>query len=260
LYDPSHDVFDGSDRIIVACAPKTGSTYVASVLQRYFSIAFGNLTVAGHDWAAEQNLIPSLERQIENQRFVLQLHLLPRLVNMLALVRLRPATIFLWRNLGDALVSYDDHIRNESHYFPTFYVHDRENYLRMPEQERYRYLVRYAVPWYLMFYLGWRERGVTFRRYEEMVADPIAFFRAMIAEIRPGPLDEERLAHIIGQPRADTRFNAGVVGRSAERFSDETKRALEDTLLSHPEQARLRILLDELPWNATSSRDRAEGF
>jgi len=189
LYAPSHDVFDGSDRIIVACAPKSGSTYVASVLQRYFSIAFGNLTVAGHDWAAEKNLIPSLERQIEKQRFVLQLHLLPRLVNMLALVRLRPVTIFLWRNLGDALVSYD---RNESHCFPTFYVHDRENYLRMPEQERYRDLVRYAVPWYLMFYLGWRERGATFRRYEEMVADPIAFFRAMIAEIRPGNREPTR--------------------------------------------------------------------
>jgi hypothetical protein len=50
------------------------------------------------------------------------------------------------------------------------------------------------------------------------------------------------------------------VGRSAERFSDETKGALEDTLLSHPEQSRLRILLDELPWNAASSRDQAEGF
>jgi hypothetical protein len=239
---------DSADQIIVACVPKSGSTYIAKTLQRYFEIPFDNRSLTGYDWHTEQNLIPWLEHQVRYQRFILQIHLLPHAMNLEALARLKPATIFLWRNLADVLVSCDDHIRNESHRFPTFYVHDRDNYLRLPDQERYGFLIRFALPFYLAFYLSWRARAVRFRTYEAMVADQQHFFADIITEITGAPADPDRLTGVLDTIPGSTRFNAGVVGRSAEQFSEETKRALEAAVRTHPEFDRLRVLLHELPW------------
>jgi hypothetical protein len=50
---------------------------------------------------------------------------------------------------------------------------------------------------------------------------------------------------------AKTRFSAGVNGRAADKFSDETKQVLEDMLLTHPED--LTPLIEELPWRKGAS-------
>jgi hypothetical protein len=244
---PSSDAARPFERIVLACAPKSGSTFIARVLARYFNVTFENPALS-IDWAAEQNITPDVERQVSGSSFVLQLHLLPREINLNAMTRLGASTVFSWRNLGDVLVSYDDHLRNEDHRFPTFYVHDRARYLAMSDQERYQYLIRYALPWYLAFYLGWREHGVVFRPYEAMVAEPLKYFSAMIEAIEPGTADIARLQAIIDHQTDGTRLNAGVAGRSRELFSPETKRMLEDVIISHPEHERLGILLHELPW------------
>lgn len=258
-HDPGSDRHQppAHERIVLACAPKSGSTFIARILERYFDIPFGNASLE-IDWSAEQNLTPDVERQIAHRSFVLQLHLLPREINLNALTRLDGRTVFSWRNLGDVIVSYDDHLRNDDYHFPTFYVHDRQHYLAMPAQDRYAFLIRYALPWYFAFYLGWRARGVVFRPYDAMIADPHAYFSAMIADITKSPVESDRLTAVLDDPGDGTRLNVGVGGRSNELFSAETKRLLEFVVRSHPEHDRLEVLLHELPWTPPDLTNRSE--
>lgn len=237
-------------RIMVACAPKSASTYVANVLGWYFSIEFGaRQLVYYYEW--EQNLTPDVIEQINPRaNFVLQMHLLPHRPNLIVLDKLQIKPIFLWRNLADTVISYDDHIRTQSHEWPNFYIHNRNWFLAQPDQARYQFLIQRALPWHLAFYLGWRARDATFRHYENMLRDETAYFRGIIQELAGG-VDVVRLKQVLDEGK-QVRFNVGTWGRSKELFSSATRLALENLILNDPWHEQLEVLLDDLPWKATA--------
>ncbi|MDB5352883.1 MAG: hypothetical protein JWN86_4130 [Planctomycetota bacterium] len=234
-------------RILIACTMKSGSTFVAKALAEYFGIeAAAPLVYWGR---REQNLDPWHFRDRAGAPFIFQMHIKPFVPHVELLTREGVQVVWLRRNLGDTLVSFDDHVARESHENPVGYIHDRGRYLALGRQQRYRYLIRHAIPWYLGFHLMWRGGvsglSVIPARYEEMVADPPRFFSALIAGAGL-PVDEARLQSVLARDIPETRFNQGVNGRSASLFSDETKRCLEEMLLDHPED--LSDLWSELPW------------
>jgi len=243
-------------RIMLACTMKSGSTYVARVLSSYFR---AELTNVEFYWGWEHNLTSSLVSQLAGKSWVLQMHLRPYHPNLEHLSMLGASTLVLWRNIGDVIVSFDDHIHRESHINPIGYIHDAGAYLQMDDQLRYRYLIRHAVPWYIAFYLQWRAAGIAcFERYEWMARCPQEFFSNIIRRLADC-VDEDALSSILLEPALNTRFNKGVVGRSAELFSEDTKRLLEDVLREHPED--LGELRSELPWEspAPSTESPFEG-
>jgi hypothetical protein len=234
--------------IVVAGAPKTAGRHVASVLRRYFAIAtnpnFGQL-VDGEHLFSEAFFSPALRHP-----FVLHAHPMARKGN-LGILRFHGIKQFVtWRNLGDIVISLDDHLRlepEETWQHTYLYLEERDSYTEMPDQKRYQFLIRNAIPWYLQFYLTWRSaRHPLFMRYEWMVSAELAYFHYLIEQLA-GSIVQTRLTEIISAgPVADSGVNVGVPERSKSLLSDESKALLEALIHDHPSD--LEELYLELPW------------
>lgn len=245
-FPPAHAQISHAPRIVVACSMKSGSTYVAKILSLYFDCERAYpLDYWGN---REQNLFESMLRPYLDRPFVAQMHLRPHPPNIDVIRSLSMSVIYLWRNLGDVTVSFDDHVGRDDCRNPVGYIHHRHRYLALPLQHRYKYLIEHALSWYIAFYLSWRdcaEVPVVRSRYEEMVGDPYAFFSRIIAALG-AEVDSQRLRALLRTKPDNTRFNRGTVGRSVTALSDANKARLEALLLSHPED--LSELWLELPW------------
>lgn len=247
--DPPADPFM-MPRILVAAAPKSGSTYVHNVLRAYYNLVEAPLYAV--DWQGNTDISEAVLVSLRARRYVLQLHIMPHFQNVQAILRERMSTVVTWRNLGDVVVSMDDHIRKEGGSGTLAFIDD-QTFVAMPQQARYEFLIRYALPWYVSFYCSWKrvpEVVATWARYERLPEDPQRFFTEILHGIGEERVDAARLDAILGTEMdySHARLNAGVNGRSAELFSDETKALLEAQLRAH--SVPLDELIAELPWNA----------
>ncbi len=231
---------------------KSGSTFIARVLALYFGAE--RIEPVPYWGRLEQHLDEHLLEPYLDRGFVIQMHLRPHVPNVEIIRKHGLSVVYVWRNLGDVIVSFDDHVRNEDHRNPVCYIHDRDRYMAMPDQARYFYLIQHAVPWYIGFYLSWRavrpELPYIETHYEQLAADPFAYFQAVIEGLGH-TVDEERLRGLLAARPPGTRFNKGVNDRSASLLSDDNKRLLEAMLSAHCED--LSELIAELPWRSEAA-------
>jgi Sulfotransferase domain len=239
-------------RLVIAAAPKSGSTYVQFVLREYFGTT--NHPRGRHyhpGW--EYNIDTSLVDRLRGRSFILQLHLRPYPQNLAVLQAENINAIVTWRNLGDVLVSLDDYIcqhglpKNSFTFLFNFLFYDDPAYVAMPEQKRYQFLIRHSLGWWVSFYVGWKKQRVPFFHYELLASDPMRYFSEVITAIDGNP-DVERLSEVLSKPMTygNSKLNVGRNGRSIEKLSDGTKAMLEDFLNEHFEP--LDDLVAELPW------------
>jgi hypothetical protein len=243
--DPNAGLF----RVLVVAPMKSGGTYASAVLTAYAGIP--PLGAVYLDLDREHVIDRDFADQLRGRSFCMNFHMLPTRFNIVASRRENVALIGMWRNLGDMLVSADDHQFRESGVAGPagFSVITPSKYTSLGREARYRFLIDALLPWYLGFYLRWRYAGLGLSPYESMVEDPRAFFAELLRlssghEAIPARLE----AALAIRPGEKERFNVGKAGRSAELFAESTKRLLEEAVLAHPEREQLEILLWELPW------------
>ena len=239
-------------RVLIAAAPKSGCTYVAAVLAHYYRV---ESTGASFFPYAEHMLDSGVLGQIEGKSWVLPMHVWPRIPNLAAICKQRISTVVTWRNLADAIVSFDDHLQKEWGGFgggPEVYIGARDRWQAVPTPERYAFLVRNLTPWYVGFYRAWRDVGApTVMAYERLATDPKAYFSYLIERLS-GEVNEASLEQALnavdgtGRDYGAARRNVGVNGRAVELMPDETKQLLEDLLKSQFDD--VSELLLELPW------------
>jgi hypothetical protein len=239
-------------QIVVAGAPRSGCRNVRAVLARYYGMTAPSLTT---DDDAEHLLVDDLFNLAGGKPFVWVYHPLGRTINIETLARRGIVPIVTWRNLADVVISSDEHFRAEGDDLPwkhtTMYLGPRPAYRAMPVQARYEFNIRHNIPWYITFYLSWHDdKSALFTHYEEMVRDPIAFYRKIVMLV-DARVDEERLASAVAADvTPESGLNVGEIGRGGQLFSDENKALLEATIRAHPSQHLLGDLIAELPWNA----------
>lgn len=243
------DVNAGLFRTIVAAPMKSAGTYVSVTLCMY--VGFDQPDLTAFDWDKEHSIDAGLADQLRGRSFCMNFHMLPSRSNLEACVREKIKLVGLWRNLGDMLVSLDEHLFREGviHGPFGFSVVQAGKYTGMDERNRYAFLIDAVLPWYLGFYLRWRHAGLTLRPYEHMVDDVPGFFTELLSETFGHTAVPQRLAGVLHAQPGERRLNVGRVGRSAERFDDAVKRRLEERILAHPERAQFEVLLWELPWD-----------
>jgi hypothetical protein len=238
-------------RILLACAPKTGSTFTARFLLEYLNI--NTPDIGAVDGATEHLLTDELLQRLGTSPCVLQYHVLPRPQHLRCIRQYALTTVVLWRNLADVIVSHDDEM-NHAWYGPGpgfGYLRDPQQYLSMTQQRRYQFYIRHLAPWYIGFFLGWRDVTAPVLMHYELLAEDKETFFTQILRSSGLHVDQTRLRGLVEKQFAKTRFSAGVNGRAADKFSDETKQVLEDMLLTHPED--LTPLIEELPWRKGAS-------
>ena len=237
-------------RLLVVAPMKSASTYTANLLRVYYGIDDDVPELAHVDFSAEHNLTPWLCYDVRGRAFCFNFHMLPHASNLVAAEHERIELVALWRNLGDMILSMDDHQFTEGGNAPALFMLDADRYRALPAQARYAFMIDTLMPWYLAFYLRWRSVDMILRPYEQMLLDRRGYYMDMLTgilkDVQP---DLRRLDEVLEiRPGRVSRFNVGIAGRSADKFGDAAKRRLEDRLLSHPDLEQLEILLWELPW------------
>ena len=235
-------------KLLVACSMKSGSAYyVAKVLSLYFDLPIAN---PFDFWGErEQNLYPWHFENMLAGPFVLQLHIKPHPPHLQLFQQHGIEVVYQWRNLGDVIISFDDHIVNEDWKNPVCYLDNVADYAMQPKDARHKYLIRHALPWYISFDLMWRRLvdpiWQVLCKYEHMCSDPGNFFARIISSFN-FPVKMDRLHAVISNCTGKIRFNIGIPGRSIRELSEENKALLEQMLIEHPQD--LSELLYELPW------------
>jgi hypothetical protein len=244
-------------RLLVVAPMKSGSSYVGRVLRSYFGIEEALRFPHQIDFNAEHNLTPWMIATLRNRGFCFNFHMLPHVSNMEVVAEERIALLGLWRNIGDMVVSWDDHVVGDNQGGVNFFVLDQERFKALPSSARFTFIIDTIVPWYLNFYLRWHKANLTLNPYEQMLLDRKEFFREMLAPllIHP-PLEKQLDGALGGGPRSGDRFNVGRQGRSAEKIDDANKRLLESKILRHPDADQLEVLLWELPWDVPALEPR----
>ena len=214
--------------VMIACMPKSGSTFLKAALCELTGWLEANLV-----YAYLQNepdlYLPNLLK-VATQNTVTQQHCRATGPNVQIMQAFNIRPIVLVRNLPDAMVSLYDFfeqgaIRN------TFFG---DIWPGMNERNKYDLLIDHFVPWYLQFYVSWEgvqrdgRLSCLFLTYRDMVVDkPGTLLRvAEFLGIRKTRDECAEAVRIVDGDIYRSRLNKGVVGRGYRILSDEQKARL----------------------------------
>jgi hypothetical protein len=236
--------------ILVACQPKSGSTFLSRALAALPGMRCVQLT-PGYA-RREQELCESLLSRNRRKAYVAQHHVRWSVVTDELVRRFDLRVVVLVRDLFDAVISLRDHVRRESGAFPMAYLD--EGHRALPDAELEAMIVRLAIPWYVNFYMCWRNfPDATLVRYKDLAARPAETIRRIAEGARLDPTDSQ-IVQAIDQAR-QSRFNRGIVGRGASLAPRERESILQ-MLRFYPEAANdpyFREMLEGRPASGVST-------
>lgn len=226
--------------ILVACMPKSGSTFLATALASYPSLRRATTIPA---WGRrEQELSRTRLSRYNSRSYVTQLHLRNSAWTQHLIKVYHITPVVLVRNLADITVSLRDHLRRESTVGPAAFFTERHK--NLPDDELEACIVRLALSWYLNFYASWRQgpKGMVFF-YEDVVAAPEDAVGRILgaAGVRvDAALVEKAVESAL---HGHNRFNVGVKGRG-EFLAKGAAVALSQLLDLYPEMEGDRLFID----------------
>lgn len=226
--------------ILLACAPKSASTFIQSTLCRVSGLPNvtlnanterpGTASVLGID-LREQELdeLALIRHGLNGSGYVAQHHVRATPYLAAQVDRFRIRTIVSHRNVFDSLVSLDDMLmaaRREAAGADLYFSDAMPSgYAEMVREERLMLLAGRMAAWYLQFYLSWRrvERAglVTplWISYEaDFLEDKQGLAHRLSAFLGPQWFPVEALIEALGDRERgrDFRLNKGVAGRGAD--------------------------------------------
>lgn len=166
-------------RVLVACMPKSGSTYLSGAIAALPGFIRAHL-VPGYG-RREQELC--VEKLIEYDKimggcggYVAQHHVRYSEVTRSYLKRFGVRPIILVRNIFDVVASLVDHHSLESSVYPAAYAPNDIAVHSFDEQARF--VTQMAIPWYFNFYASWQEcPDKILVTYEEFISRPESIMR-----------------------------------------------------------------------------------
>ncbi len=238
-------------RVIVACFPKSGSTFLFALLANLPGMRRQKL-VPGFkrreqeiclERLREANLKTRFLRElwkddptIDSARpigFVSQMHLRYSLPTGKIMKNFRITPIVLVRDIFDVVVSIRDHFQNKATYMSMAYV--TEEMKEWDESKMQHFIADMVVPWYLNFYMCWQEcDNAKVITYEKLVND-VTGTTLDVANYAGIPCSAQDIAQAIENAgRQDTRKNKAVAGRGQE-VPDSVKEKIRHLAAYYPD-------------------------
>jgi hypothetical protein len=198
--------------VLVACMPKSGSTWLTSVLARLPGLSEVAL-VPG--WGRREQELSELRLILGHQRaYVSQMHLRwsEPTGRLLSYFGVRP--VVLVRDLHDVIPSLRDHFRYEGVDGSFAYV--PADIGRWSDDRIEDFLVDLVVPWYLNFYVSWLDcPDPRLVRYEDLMFDMFGVVRGICGYAGVAASDAQIRDAMWAASQAPTRKNVGGTGRGA---------------------------------------------
>jgi hypothetical protein len=205
--------------IVIACMPKSGSTFLTEVIVAATGYGRYLLNTRGHD--NERTVDRAAVPMFTARDTVSQEHMraTERNVRWLRELGIRP--IVLVRNIFDAIVSARDHAVAESTSGPS--AHVPPDFGTWSVEAQHWFIVRMGVPWLLNLVTSWQDIGDELHpmwlTYEAMIEDPVDATRRVLvhAGVEIAPDLSTRVAAV--QRDTSVRYNRGVRGRGMTELS-----------------------------------------
>lgn len=238
-------------RLVVACMPKSGSTWLTRLISSLPGMRDVHL-VPGFD-RREQELCPvrvavevaetkAWRRHYHRDGkhmgqswpvgFVAQMHLRHSVPTQAMADEFDLTFAVLVRNLTDVVVSMRDHLSNHGLAQPMAYV--PASLLRESDEVVTAFVIDMIVPWYLNFLETWRAAGWATLGYDSLVQDPGAV--ASTAVSHAGWIYDESAvsAAVTATAQSFTRLNQGVAGRGRAELSESSLERLRELARPYP--------------------------
>jgi hypothetical protein len=231
---PIGRLFRPPSHVLVACMPKSGSTFLCDIIAGL--PGFRQVDLSPAYGRRQQELDEACLKRSDRFSYVSHNHVqysdwtggLCRTYGVTPIV--------LVRDLLDVTVSLRDHVRNEGPVSPVFFADRRHRELDDTTLERM--IVRLALPWYVNFYMSWRQSpDAMLVDYRELTTDPATVAGRVLAFCgakTSAAAIETAIASV--RQAGESRLNVGVSGRG-RKLRPEAARAILELLEFYPEAA-----------------------
>lgn len=221
-YCDTLELRDLAPHLLIACQPKSGSTFLKNVLCEV--TGFRDLFLFHASGQSEQDLFyPSL-LEFATVPTVTQQHCRAAEANLQILQAFGMRAVVLVRNLADVVVSLRD-FYTQGAILGTFFPHDA--WRKFDEEQQADLIIDHIVPWHLQFLSSWQQAEkeqripILWLTYEELTRDRVRAVEHVLA-FYGLPAPEEKittaLAAVAGEKRRN-RFNRGVSGRGSDALT-----------------------------------------
>ena len=216
--------------ILIACMPKSASTFLASAISELPGFRRCRLTP---DWGAREQELCAIRLSRYNHNAYVSQHHLRNSAWTQGLIRQYNLTpVVLVRNLADCVISIRDHFRKEPGEGPTAFFD--ESHLAMSNSDFEDAIVSLAMPWYLNFYAGWKAAvDIPIYDFDDYTGDPVQVMREILSHASVQVADSEAVTALDQVQKTKTRFNVGEIGRG-KLLSDAAKDSLSRLLDHYP--------------------------
>ena len=253
--------------ILVACAPKSASTFIANALCKALDIpqvslatptysAYSGSVLGANLREQETDDMALLRNGLNEKGYVAQHHIrcTPFLARQISLYGIKP--IVTVRNIFDTLVSLDDMLlqwrARDLPGNPAFFDDGMPaTYTKLDDEARFEMLTDATCVWYVKFLLSWQKceaAGLVtplWVSYEDdFIADKERLGQRIAAFIGSANADAERIAECFADTRngAALRLNKGVAGRG-DKIPAKTRERIAAICRRYAGEGDLRPLL-----------------
>lgn len=206
-------------RILLAAFPKSGSTWLTSIIAEVPGFKVVPLVRMGD----RREMEIDMEKLVVFHRlnYVSRLHLKYSLPTQELITNFGLRPVVLVRNIFDVIVSFRDHIINglnrkdSSAHFPMIWVD--EDFNKLDPAQRLEFIVDLAIPWYISFYLSWNEcRDKILITYEDLHRDTEGTVKSLLNALEISASDEKISEYINKASTVDTKKNVAQIGRGED--------------------------------------------